>query len=198
MNRMFAPWLAAMAFTLPAHAQSVPEAISDWEGVRIGLNVEAFLDNSLSFEDIPDLTGEIEDTHFGAFIGYRYQFEDIVVGVELGGSGGETTTTLSAPGFEDPIGSRTQLVRLGVEAGYAFGRILPYGTAGFASLTFLDTAEGDNRGFGYFYGAGVEYQTGEYTSVALEVLRHEFDDFSELEFMSVEATTVTLGFALRY
>jgi len=200
MNRIVMPWLVAMAVTSSAHAKSVLSAYSDWEGVYVGFTVDSFGDNTFDFETTPFLTGDIDGRQWGSFIGYRRQFGDFVIGGEFDASVGDTDTTLSVPliAFEDSFGTRTSLRRLGVEAGYSFGRFLPYATAGLATLTFQETAEDDNRGIGQFYGLGLDVQTGEYVSIGIEALRHNIDNFSEIDDFSVEATTFGLNFAVRY
>jgi outer membrane immunogenic protein len=200
MNRSLMPWLAAMAFSAPVHAQSLPSAFTDWEGVYIGFDLESFGDNALSFATNPLLTGTIDGLQLGGFIGYRHQFGNFVIGGELGANEGGTDTVLSIPiiAVSDSLGTRTSFLRAGVEAGYAFERFLPYATVGFASLTFRETALGNTRGTGQFYGFGLDYQTGEYGSVGFEVLRHEIDDFNNIGDLSVEATTFGINFAVRY
>lgn len=200
MNRIVLSWLAATVLATPVHADPFSEPLSDWQGIYFGVTAETYGSTTLDFADTPALTGDIDDEQFGGFIGYRHQFGRTVIGAEFDATVGDTTTTLSAPiaSFEDTIGSRTSFLRLGAEAGFAFGRFLPYATAGISTLTFQDTAVGDNRGFGEFYGLGLDFQTGEFGSIGFEVLRHDIDDFDDIDDLSVEATTFGINFALRY
>ena len=199
MNRFLLSGLF-LALGGAVQAQSISAPHSDWQGVYLGAMLDGYANTEFNFGAFPDLDGTIEGHQFGGFIGYRHQFGDFVIGGEFDVTTGGTTTTLSLPNmtFEDAIGTRTQFLRLGVEAGYSIGRFLPYGTAGVASLTFEDTANGDNRGLGHFYGFGVDVQTGEYVSVGFEVLRHEFDDFDLIDDFSLETTTYGLNVAVRY
>jgi hypothetical protein len=107
-----------------------------------------FGDNGLSLASTPLLTGTVDGLQLGGFIGYRHQVGNFVSGGELGANEGATDTTLSVPivAISDSLGKRTSFLRAGVEVGYAFERFLPFATAGFASLTFRDTASGNTRG----------------------------------------------------
>lgn len=88
-------------------------------------------------------------TVFGGFVGYQMQFEDAVIGVEAdytrlgGGSRGTSTFTppasllINGTGFVDRItptvGASAELLdywTLRGRAGWAYGRIMPYATAG--------------------------------------------------------------------
>lgn len=90
-------------------------------------------------------------TVFGAFVGYQMQFEDAVIGIEAdytrlgGGRGGATSFTppasllISGTGFVDRItptaSASAELMdywTLRGRAGWAYGRVMPYVTAGVA------------------------------------------------------------------
>lgn len=112
---------------------------------------------------------------FGLFVGYQAQFEDAVIGVEFdynrvaGGGGGARTWsqpfsvlvpngTTFTDAFHQSVATRasiTDFVTARLRAGWAYGRIMPYMTAGFAivrgntSVTYtagrerIDTDPGD-------------------------------------------------------
>ncbi|MEJ6393432.1 outer membrane beta-barrel protein [Gymnodinialimonas sp. 2305UL16-5] len=197
MNRYLLPFIA-MAFSSPAIAQVTGPAHSDWEGFYIGAQLDFLPSTEITFDNLPGLTGELEGVHLGGFIGYRRQFNALVVGGELDLSGGDVDNTITFGGLSSDGESQTALNRLGVEAGYDAGRFLPYGTVGLASLTFQNTINGDNRSFGTFAGIGLDYQTGQYTSVGVELLRHSFSNFSESDDLNVDIITLGVNFAVRY
>ena len=130
----------------PASAADVaPEPMSfDWSGVYVGVHAGAsFGDYSVTERSDWNKQGDewdIGDTDFigGAQIGYNYQMDSVVIGVEADvgylGLGDEATQPGSAPyGYDtfakiDGGGYATIRGRLGV----AFDRFLPYVTGGIA------------------------------------------------------------------
>ncbi|GAB5447058.1 outer membrane protein [Gymnodinialimonas sp.] len=197
MNRILCA-IALMALSSPAQAQVTGPALSDWQGVYFGGQVEFFPDSEFTDDRTPLIGGEIEGEIGGTFIGYRHQFNSFVVGGELDYVGGDVETTLTALGAGASDGSDIGLIRAGAEVGYAFGRFLPYATAGYARIVFRNTINGDNISPGSFYGLGLDYQTGEYASVGVEVNRQRFEDFSLSPDINLDATSVSVNFAIRY
>lgn len=197
MNRFVLSFLA-MALSSPVYAQdadSIP-----WGGFYAGLQVDGIADSGFSFAAAPSVTGEIEGSNFGGFFGYRYQFNQIVVGGELDFTSGDVDTSFSAPGSSIADGSRILMTRLGAEIGYDAGRFLPYATAGFARINFQDTigGGGDNVANGSYAGLGIEYQTSRRSSIGAEVLQHSFDDFSLSPDISLDVTTFGVNYAMRF
>lgn len=194
MNRFVLP-LIAMALSSPAAAQG--DALSDWSGVYFGAQGELFPSSEVSFSNAPSVVAELEGVHTGVFIGYRRQFNSIVVGGELDYVGGDTDLTSSTPGFA-AVGTSTAMARVGAEVGYAAGRFLPYGTLGFARFTYRDTASGDVSSNGTFFGVGLDYQTGANTSLGVEILQQGFSDFDTIPTLNTDVTTIGVNFAIRY
>ena len=131
----------------------------------------------------------------GGQIGYNYQIGQFVIGVEADASYTDfsQTRTVGIAGATDSI--RDDLKYLGTvrgRVGYAFDRIMVYGTGGFAygdvytretfgtgpgALAFTSGSRSDMR-TGYAYGGGIEYAipTGSF--------------FSFLNFFNTSAVTI--------
>lgn len=205
MNRFILPILA-MGFTTPVYAQSALDALSgpalsDWQGFNVAGEVNFIQSGDLTFFGPPDVSGDLDAELFGISLGYRHQVGNLVFGgaFDVVGGDGDFSADLAGMSIIDDGDTSNRNLRLGGEVGYAFGRFLPYATAGIARFTFLDTeTAGDNAGSGTFFGAGLDYQTGVFGSVGIEVLRQEFDGFDSGPDLDVEYTSIGVNFRLRY
>lgn len=154
---------------------------SDWTGGYVGLQLETFLDSTLTRgASDSDTDADI----YGIFGGYRWDFGNFVLGGELDYMVGDAEVS-DPDAFNFDIDS---LVRLGVEAGYDFGNVLFYGTLGLAQLELSDQFGVDDDSDGYFYGLGVDYRVNDRWLIGAELLQHEFDDFglpNELDALSL-------------
>jgi opacity protein-like surface antigen len=168
---------------------------TDWSGAYVGLQVETITDGEIND---PGLTFTLDGDLTGVFGGYRFDFGQAVLGVELDYVHGDGTISCCA-GLVTAGIDIDRITRLGVEAGVDLGRALVYGTAGIAEIGY--TAPGGSySGDGHFYGLGVDVLVTDRIVVGVEMLRHEFGDFgppapagSELE-----ATTFGAGVAWRF
>ncbi|OAN79028.1 hypothetical protein A8B78_01340 [Jannaschia sp. EhC01] len=186
MNRFFLP-LIAMAFASPVAAQTTETA--DWAGAYYGLQIGFPLDSAFTRDAFPGVELTLEGMSGGAQIGFRRQSDAFVYGGEIEFLTGEQT--LVQTGFPD-VDVRTTTTRLGGQAGYAFGRFLPYGTAGVARMTFQNTVGfGDTASFGTFAGLGFEYRLGEVTSLGFEAVRESFSAFDEGNDANVTETNLS-------
>lgn len=195
MNRFSLPLLLA-ALSSPVYAQdanSIP-----WGGFYAGLQIDALPGSEFSLDGFPVVSGDIDGTNFGGFLGYRYQFNQVVVGGEFDFTSGDVETSFAAPGFATTVDSQILMTRVGAEVGYDAGRLLPYATAGYARINFQDTTGGDNIADGSYFGLGVEYQTGRRSSVGAELLQHNFDSFSLAPDVNLDVTSFGLNFAVRF
>lgn len=173
-------------------AAPAPVAGTDWTGFYGGLQLD-FLTNG---EDDGGATdGEFDGILYGVFGGYRYDFGNVVAGVELDylhGSGDfETTTGINAGDVDD---IDYQLTRVGVELGYDAGPALLYATGGYSYLE-IDVPLGEFEDDGFFYGVGVDYLVTDRITVGAELLHHQWNDF-EVDDNDFSATTfgVNVGF----
>ena len=137
----------------------------------------------------------------GGQIGYLWQFNRWVVGLELDGQRlGDTNREAAETGSTTPSGfgfvrverrATTDYMASGrLRLGYAFGCILPYVTGGVAfEKTSLDSrvfvnddgtsvfrGSDDNTTIGYTVGAGLEWQAIRWARLGLEYRFSAFDD----------------------
>lgn len=151
-----------------------PAAVHDWSGVYVGGQIGygfGRIDAAYNLPNTPTIRGSQDyDTDGflgGVQVGYNYQINAVVLGVEADFSGagikghsGEITS-----GLGDSYDTKVDWFgTLRVRAGYAFDRTLIYGTGGFAygsvENQYLDGpvnsfSEKNTKG-GWTIGAGVE------------------------------------------
>lgn len=189
MNRILLP-LIAMALSSPATAQGIGQVQSDWAGAYYGLQLGFPVESSFALASVPGATAELEGIEGGGQIGFRRQTNSFVYGGEIEFLVGEQSIVQA--GFAD-VDVRTTTTRLGGQAGYAFGRFLPYGTVGVARMTFQDTIGfGDTASFGTFAGLGAEYRLSQTTSIGLEAMRENFSNFNEGSDAEVTQTNLSV------
>ncbi|MFW8636400.1 outer membrane protein [Cribrihabitans pelagius] len=143
----------------------------DWTGFYLGGQVgqlDADADNGLSGDDAA----------YGIHGGYNHDFGRFVLGGEI--EYDETDVDLGG------VASVDSVARGKVKAGYDFGRVLGYVTAGVAEA---ETSLGDETG--EFYGLGLAYKVNDQWSVGGEVLEHDFDEFGNTG-VGGEATSVAV------
>lgn len=130
----------------------------DWTGFYLGGQVgqlDADTDNGLSGDD----------TAYGIHGGYNHDFGRFVLGGEI--EHDETDVDIGGG-----VANVDSVTRGKVKAGYDFGPVLGYVTAGVAEA---QTSIGDETG--EFYGLGLAYKVNDQWSVGGEVLEHDFDEF---------------------
>jgi outer membrane immunogenic protein len=143
-----------------------PPAVYNWTGIYIGVNGGYGFGNSTWNTPLGN-SGSFNTTGFvgGGTLGGNYQMGSFVVGIEGDGEyNGLSGTTSSAGCFAIATGttcqtSSTWLATLRGRAGYAWDRILFYGTGGGAYGNVKATSGGftdTNNEFGWTAGAGIE------------------------------------------
>lgn len=114
----------------------------------------------------------------GVHAGYNHQFGNFVLGAEA------DFTLLDIDGDDDaPAADIISNWHASVRArvGYAFDRVMFYGTGGFsmASVELTSNVDGSSQSEthnGYVLGAGVEFMVSDNWVLGGEYLRHEFDE----------------------
>lgn len=169
-----AAYRPALAADLPAPSlpPPVPPPIYNWTGIYLGIN-GGFGTGSSNWSDGPvGTTGSFPISGYliGGTVGFNYQIGQYVFGIEgdgdwtnLQGSSGSTCGAISAV-VPPPDGCQTQsqwLATVRGRVGYAFDRILLYGTAG-AAFGNIQTGLNPPSTFdssveaGWTVGAGLE------------------------------------------
>lgn len=182
---------AASAADLPTRTYTkapVLVQVYNWTGFYIGVNAGIGGDKTdYNFGGVA--SGNV--TSFGGFgggqIGYNYQFAgNWVAGIEADIQGGSLKSEINASIPPVGLSGGTEMKWFGTvrgRLGYAFDRVLVYGTGGFAYgsedtylnaaplLTFSRSADLT----GWTAGGGVEYAVTNNVSVKTEYLYFEFD-----------------------
>ena len=189
----FRPALAA-DLPIPNLPPPLPVAVYNWTGVYLGINGGFGTGNS-NWSDGPiGTTGSFPTSGFliGGTAGINYQIAEYVFGIEgdgdwsnLTGNSGSTCGAISAV-VTPPVGCQTQsqwLATIRGRVGYAFDRILVYGTAGAAfgkvqtglnpPSTFDSTVEA-----GWAVGGGLEYAFAQNWTAKVEYLFVELPNIS--------------------
>lgn len=194
MNRLFLS-LVAMALTSPVAAQSIDPG-PGWAGGYLGVQLGFPLDASFTLRSAPGAEAALEGTVGGGHIGIRRQTSSFVYGGEIEFLVAEQA--IAQAGFAD-TDVRVTTTRLGAQAGYDLGRFLPYGTVGVGRMTFQDTEGfGDTSSLGAFVGLGLEYQLGAATTVGLEAIHENYQNFNEGSDAEVSQTNLSVQFNIHF
>lgn len=158
----------------PAPIAVTPVAPStDWTGFYAG--------GSLGTATVDTGDAEIDANTLGVHAGYNYDLGSIVLGGEFEAS----RLALDTDG--DP---EADVLRLKGRVGYDAGSVLPYVTAGFASLDSGDLSLDSESGA--FYGVGADFAVTDQILIGAEVLQHEFED------AGIDAQTLGLRASFRF
>ena len=168
----YKPALAA-DLPIPSYPPPLPVAVYNWTGLYLGVNGGFGTGNS-NWSDGPiGTTGSFPTSGFliGGTAGINYQIGEYVFGIEgdgdwtnLHGNSGSTCGAISAV-VTPPVSCQTQsqwLATIRGRVGYAFDRILLYGTAG-AAFGNIQTGLNPPSTFdssikaGWTVGGGLEY-----------------------------------------
>jgi outer membrane immunogenic protein len=148
----------------PAYYKSPEPAYYNWSGFYLGINGGGAFGTSTWNDPVFGSTGGFSTSGFlvGGTVGGNYQFGSFVVGLEgdidWANLSGSTTVTSCAP--YNCATSSDWLGTARVRAGYAWDRILFYGTGG-AAFGDIDAYSGylptaSNSNIGWTVGGGIE------------------------------------------
>ena len=188
----YRPALAA-DLPIPSYPPPLPAAYN-WTGIYLGIN-GGFATGNSKWSDGPIGTTDsfpISGFLIGGTAGINYQINEYVFGIEgdgdwtnLNGNSGSTCGAISAV-VTPPVGCQTQsqwLATVRGRVGYAFDRILVYGTAGAAfgkvqtglnpPSTFDSTIEA-----GWAVGGGLEYAFAQNWTAKVEYLLVDLPNIS--------------------
>lgn len=168
----------AMSITSGANAGSVSAVVAEpqvqsvyvapaapsWGGFYAGLSAgKASGDHTYTDDGQYDLDGTV----FGAFIGYKYDMQPFVLGMELAAVKGP----IEEPEPEYNFG---HVVDLKASAGYSFGKLLVSGIVGYSTAKWDENGTSSTAD-GMSYGLGADYLITDNFFVGAEYLKRNLD-----------------------
>jgi opacity protein-like surface antigen len=171
--------LLACAMQLPASAADMPAAnylrgsllpvsqagYSRWDGLFIGAHY-GWTNLTTVFEDFSEDGITTTGSSYGGFIGYNYQWDELVVGLDGGYSRPNSLEILSNDLTQSQSFKLVDYATFRARAGYAFGQFLPYafvgGAVGRVNYEKRDVLgnriEGKDNAYaaGFVAGAGID------------------------------------------
>jgi outer membrane immunogenic protein len=195
-------------------------AAYNWSGVYVGANV-GWSQFDSQWHDVDDdwpgdnFAAGSDGVLAGAVIGYNYQFNNVVLGIEADIAYTSNKRSYDAPGFGD-VDLESKMDMFGTvraRAGYAFDRFLPYVTGGLAVAHFKHqwTEDGDptdswpdfgGTEAGWTVGAGLEYALNDHWTAKAEYLYADFGDVTSRNEdgyrMVVDRSVNTVRFGMNY
>ena len=178
----------------PTYAPVAP--FYNWTGFYIGLNGGGAFGNS-SWTDPVSPTGNfnVSGALFGGTIGGNYQFGPAVVGIEADGEwAGIKGTTFNSCGNFGCETKSDWLATVRGRVGYAWDRVLLYGTGGVAFADVQASAGvlpfSSSTQVGWTAGVGVEYQIWPNLTAKAEYL------FADFQNATCPATSCGAGFGI--
>ncbi|PHP26175.1 outer membrane protein [Limimaricola cinnabarinus] len=196
-----------------APAPVVAPAMS-WAGAYAGaslgygeLGVDADLEDlaadlldDVDINDLPSLSLTEADVAYGAHLGYNWQRQRVVYGLELAVLGSETELEIAVDG-EDVGVELDYAARLMGKVGYQFAEALVYGTAGMAYAEFSGTGDASGETeeeTGYAYGIGMDYMLTQNVSLGAEYVRHRFEDVADIDDVDGEFSTTSVRMSYHF
>jgi outer membrane immunogenic protein len=177
--------LAADMPSYPAEAAAIVEApaAQTWAGMYVGIHGGWNWAETGAEGVFPE--SDMEGFVIGGQVGYNWQMNNIVFGIEADGSyvdNDDDGDFGTAPGGIFAVGvEQNYLASVRGRLGFGFDKFLVYGTGGaaFTGLDFnLGTDEDDANYFGWVAGGGVEFAVTQNVTVGVEYLHYEFGDES--------------------
>ena len=185
LNRFALAVVALAAAATSPSAQNLPAPI--WTGLYVGAHLGGGW-GELSQTSALDISGVAG----GGQIGYNYQFNQVVLGVEADASitniGDELRATAGGVTVRAEV-TNSFLASVRGRIGLAVGPALIYGTGGFAQGHFKLDATATNgiqtvtmvQSFnhqGYVFGGGIEYMFSQHLVGRFEGLRYQFNELN--------------------
>lgn len=154
-----------------------------WQGLYVGGH-GGFAFGHLTDRDLDEAV-RLQGAAVGLHAGYNAQLGNLVIGLEADGTWGNVDGRRTFDGASTGGGHQDWHSSLRLRAGYAFGNVLVYGTAG-AAFAGLDVAVTDALGtsraseilLGWAAGFGVEAKLLPNVSGRIEALHYGFGDKS--------------------
>jgi outer membrane immunogenic protein len=171
---------ADMPAPMPMEAAVMPYS---WAGAYVGIHGGwAWGEQELDGIEVSD---ELEGFVIGGQVGYNWQWDSIVFGIEADGSYSDQEDDFG-------IGASSEvdyLASVRGRVGWAWDRFLIYGTGGAAFAGNSISVPGDDDDadlFGWAAGGGVEYMVTDNITIGVEYLHYDFGD-EDIELLGVPA-----------
>ena len=190
---------AALADGGPRRGKVAQACCIDWGGLYFGIHAGYLRsDADWTFTAAPGLihSSSQDGATAGIQVGLQHQFGNAVIGIEAG-----LTSSLNPWNFNDVIAFNPafigehrvdNILTLGARLGFAFNRVMPYITGGYAGAAVSDRAvfsagaavgqtfwRSRDRHDGWYVGAGVDWAVhccDSAWTIGLEYRHYEFDD----------------------
>ena len=165
----------------------------DWSGIYAGVHAgygwgDRDWDDDAGFFDDEAFRYDLDGAILGAQIGFNFQVNNLVFGIEADGSWSDAHDTVTEPFFLGGTTAKAEVEGLATIRGrvrYAWDRFLVYGTGGVAftkvdtdvdSSFFIFSASDSDKAShtGWVAGAGIEGMITEHISLKAEYLHADF------------------------
>jgi outer membrane immunogenic protein len=186
-KRLFLIGAASMLMTAGARAADIvaPPEVYDWTGFYVGLQA-GYAWDKVEIEETDAVTGEqfdfyddynLEGFVGGAHIGYNFQNDALLLGLEADGEYSDISGDQDFNGSPDSTDDDIEwLASLRLRLGYAMDRALLYATGGVAigevhmrDIDDVNGTDSDNEtAVGYTVGGGIEYAVSDSVSARVE------------------------------
>ncbi|MCK0197066.1 porin family protein [Ancylobacter sp. 6x-1] len=214
MRKLTLATIAAALMTMPAYAADLsmpvkappvvePAPAFSWTGFYLGANA-GYGWGSAKFNSGVDLDG-MDGGLVGGQIGYNLQYGQVVFGVETDLQYADMKDRFTFASGSSVSSELRYFGTVRARVGYAFDRILPYVTGGFAygsnkvNLDYSTPVSEKNTQTGYTIGAGVEYAFTSNLSAKVEYLWTDLgDDTYAGRKVDVDFNTVRAGINYRF
>lgn len=176
-------YVAPVVETTPVVEETAPQF--SWTGVTVGAGVSK-TGTKLSFDGVDEFGDSVrakaddDATSYTVFANYRYQFNNNIVG-------GVEGTYSKTENFFDLDG--TEVYGVEAQAGYAFGRVLPYVGVGYGKA-WGDTAVS--------WSVGADYAVTDNVIAGVKYTRTDIGDFENVKNFDVDVDTVTLRVGYKF
>ncbi|KQV28083.1 hypothetical protein ASC97_06970 [Rhizobium sp. Root1203] len=194
------PAFAADLVEQPAPAPVAAAPVFTWVGPYFGIDGGAGWLNGDFSAGGSSVSEDFNGGLFGAFVGYNWQFDNIVLGVE--GNVEHNWNDKDFLGGDVSVGTDWAGAAR-ARVGYAFDRALIYGAAGWtASSGFVDIPgfDKESKTFnGYTVGAGIDYA---FTNNVFVRGEYRYNDFGSKDILGVDVdldqSVVKFGLGVKF
>ncbi len=195
-----------MPVAAPPPAAGVELPLFTWTGGYVGLQ-GGYAWGDASFDPgTGSLDASPDGGMFGGYAGYNWQIGQVVLGVEGDVNAVWNDETVSVPGGSVEL-ETDYLASIRGRLGYAWDRVMLYGTGGvaFTDASATTTINGQNFDMsdtltGWTVGAGIDYALTDNWVGRVEYRYYDFsnEDFGDLSNVDLNFNTVSVGISYKF